>query len=323
MPMLPIIVSFALAAAFTWLFSSRFTPLKILDHPNERSLHVAPVHRTGGLAILIGAFLAVLLSGSLGLLNEFSNVFILSAAVLLFISFLDDLRHVAIGIRFLTQALAAFLVCFYFLGIQLIWLFPVAIALVWMINLYNFMDGMDGFAGGMSAIGFGFFSLIAYQQGAIEPALLCALIASASVGFLLFNFPPAKIFMGDAGSTLMGFFAGIAILYFHLENLLFAGLGVLLFSPFIIDATVTLLRRMYRGEKFWLAHRTHYYQRLVQAGWGHKATVLVEYGLMLLCGGTVLLVAQQPALQWPVMAGWLSGYAVIMLWLEKRVLRRA
>jgi UDP-N-acetylmuramyl pentapeptide phosphotransferase/UDP-N-acetylglucosamine-1-phosphate transferase len=162
------------------------------------------------------------------------------------------------------------------------------LCLVWMANLYNFMDGMDGFAGGMTVIGHGFLSVLAWQGGHQLIFVLSLLVAGAALGFLIWNFPPAKMFMGDAGSIPLGFLTGaLALLGVH-DRLFDAWVPLLIFSPFVVDATVTLIRRLLNGEKVWKAHRSHHYQRLVLAGWGHRRTVLAEYGLMLCCGGLAL-----------------------------------
>jgi UDP-N-acetylmuramyl pentapeptide phosphotransferase/UDP-N-acetylglucosamine-1-phosphate transferase len=174
---------------------------------------------------------------------------------------------------------------------------------VWMLNLYNFMDGMDGFAGGMAVIGFGTLAIIGAIQGDVAFTGLNASVAAAALGFLIFNFPPARIFMGDAGSSTLGFLAAAALLWGNHAQLLPLWLGILIFSPFIVDATVTLLRRALRREKIWEAHRTHYYQRAVQLGWGHQATVVGEYLLMLGAALTALALLSDPN-------GWLGLLAV-------------
>jgi UDP-N-acetylmuramyl pentapeptide phosphotransferase/UDP-N-acetylglucosamine-1-phosphate transferase len=133
-----------------------------------------------------------------------------------------------------------------------------------MTNLYNFMDGMDGFAGGMTLIGGLTLALLTATGNAWTISVLSSLLAGAAAGFLVHNFPPARIFMGDVGSLWV---------------------PLIVFSPFVVDATATLLRRALAGEKVWQAHRVHYYQRVVLLGWGHRRTVMVEYGLMVLCAG--------------------------------------
>ncbi|MDH5668420.1 MAG: hypothetical protein OEY86_10445, partial [Nitrospira sp.] len=120
--------------------------------------------------------------------------------------------------------------------------------------------------------------------GNLPLMLVTVSVASAAGAFLLFNTHPARIFLGDAGSTTLGFLAaGLGLIGWQ-NGTWPLGVPLLIFSPFIVDASVTLTRRMVRGEKFWQAHRSHYYQRLALAGWGHRKTALAEYALMTLCG---------------------------------------
>ena len=181
--------------------------------------------------------------------------------------------------------------------------------LMWMINLYNFMDGMDGFAGGMTVLGFGFLSYLAWKGGHQFFAILSLFIMGAAGGFLFHNMPPARIFMGDVGSVSLGFLAGaFAVMEVH-DGLFDIWVPVLIFSPFIVDATVTLFRRLLRGEKIWLAHREHYYQRLVLAGWGHRKTVLAEYCVMMACGISALFYSEgRESLRLILLLGWVAIY---------------
>ncbi len=182
--------------------------------------------------------------------------------------------------------------------------------LMWMSNLYNFMDGMDGFAGGMTVLGFGFLSYVAWAGGHLPIALLSLLVAGAAGGFLLYNIPPARIFMGDIGSVSLGFLAGAITVMGINDGLFDVWVPVLIFSPFIVDATVTLFRRLLRGEKVWQAHRQHYYQRLVLAGWGHRKTLLAEYGLILVCGASTLVYLEaSEAWRLVLLLGWVVIYS--------------
>jgi UDP-N-acetylmuramyl pentapeptide phosphotransferase/UDP-N-acetylglucosamine-1-phosphate transferase len=164
------------------------------------------------------------------------------------------------------------------------WVLLAVVAIVWMTNLYNFMDGMDGLAGGMAIFGFGSLAITAWLAGNGPVAFVTVSIAAAAGAFLWFNFHPARIFLGDAGSTVFGFLAAGLSLIGWQDGIWSLWFPVLVFSPFIVDATVTLLKRAFQGEPFWQPHRTHFYQRLVLSGWGHRKTVLAEYGLMLVCG---------------------------------------
>ena len=183
------------------------------------------------------------------------------------------------------------------------------ISVVWILNLYNFMDGMDGFAGGMSMFGFSAYAVLGWWGGNEIFALLSMVVAAAAGGFLLVNFPPARIFMGDTGSSLLGFFAASFALWADRQGLFPLWVAVLIFSPFIVDATVTLIRRALKGERVWQAHKSHYYQRLVQLGWGHKKTVLWEYTLMAISGASAIWALYLNSfMQWVIICLWVAIY---------------
>lgn len=195
--------------------------------------------------------------------------------------------------------------------------------LVWMSNLFNFLDGMDGLAGGMSVIGFGFLSFIAWASDHYFISTLAFFIAIASGGFLVFNFPPARIFMGDVGSVPLGFSAGgLSALGIH-QGIFDIWIPLLIFSPFIVDATATLLARMLRGEKIWKAHRKHFYQRLVLVGWGQHKVLMVEYALMLAGGMSAVLYGHfDEYLRFALLMVWIVIY-MILGWGVWRVGQRA
>ena len=183
-----------------------------------------------------------------------------------------------------------------------------------MTNLFNFMDGANGLAGGMALFGFTFYALAAHLAGAPDLALIAACLAAAAGGFLLFNFDPARIFMGDAGSIPLGFLAGVLGIYGWSKDCWPLFFPVLVFSPFVVDASITLVRRLLHGERVWHAHREHYYQRLIRMGLGHRNTALCEYALMLICGFSGLAVLNRSSeLQVAVMLGWLATYSLIMV----------
>jgi len=274
-----------------------------IDQPNERSLHARPIPRVGGLGILVGALPAWWLSGV-------GAALWLPALLLGSLSFLDDRAGLPIAARFGAHAVAALaLLVFGFPSMP--WMVvPVAVlALMWFTNLYNFMDGSDGLAGGMAVAGFGAYATAALQSGNSGIAIASAGTAAAALGFLVFNFHPARVFMGDSGSIPLGFLAGAVGLAGWRDGLWPLWFPVLAFAPFVADASVTLARRMLRGERFWQAHRTHFYQRLVQLGWGHRRTALAAYALMLLCVVVALAVrSASVALQ----VGALTGCALVL-----------
>ncbi len=275
----------------SWLLRRGRLPM---DHPNERSLHATPTPRIGGLGIMAGVGVA-----SVWLADGMLLPVMLAAFALTALSLLDDVRGLPVAVRFMAH-FAASVACLLALGLTGWALLAGTLAVVWMTNLYNFMDGSDGLAGGMAAIGFGALALAAWLGDAPGLAALCAAIAAAALAFLRFNFPPARVFMGDAGSIPLGFLAatlGILGAMQHVWPWLFP---LLVFSPFIVDASITLIRRGLRGEKVWRAHRSHYYQRAVLLGATHRQLALAAYALML--AAAALAFALQLYLQY---AAWL------------------
>ena len=284
-----------------------------LDSPNQRSLHTKLTPRTGGLAIMSG----VLVSWLFMLINFYWILFPLS---LMLISLMDDIFHLSIKWRLLMQLLASAAFILVMLPPQAWWLVTLMTLLItWMTNLYNFMDGSDGLAGGMGLFGFAAYAIAAYLMGDMPLALMNAAVSSACLAFLFFNFNPAKIFMGDSGSIPLGFLAGSIGAYGYFNGLWPMWFPVLVFSPFIIDATVTLLKRQLAGKKVWQAHRSHYYQHLVQLGWGHCNTALAEYMLMISVSASAILLLNKPAFfVFCALIFWAMAYLLMMRWIDKR-----
>jgi UDP-N-acetylmuramyl pentapeptide phosphotransferase/UDP-N-acetylglucosamine-1-phosphate transferase len=181
------------------------------------------------------------------------------------------------------------------------------------------MDGADGLAGGMALAGFGAYAIAASQAGLPAIAALSAAVAAASAAFLLFNFAPARIFMGDVGSVPLGFLAGaLGILGWRAGGwpLWFP---MLVFAPFACDATLTLLKRALRRERLSQAHREHYYQRLVRMGFGHRGTAWIEYAAMAGCAGLALLArVAEPGTQIAAVAAAAAALAGVAVWIDVR-----
>lgn len=325
----PLLAAFVVSVLLTRYLASSWSVLQVVDHPNERSLHARPTPRTGGLAVLV----AVLIAGAwlTAAIGAERHVLWggLGMVVLATVSFADDRLDLPAVLRlFVHLSVASILIA---VGVMIeklelpgmAWRLPVTLAavvtvgyVVWMINLYNFMDGMDGFAGGMTVIGFGALGLLGWMDAAWSFAATCWTIAASALGFLVWNFPPARIFLGDAGSSTIGFLVAACSLWADRKGIAPIWVSILVFSPFIVDATVTLVRRIARREPIWEAHRSHYYQRLALRGWGHRRTVLWEYALMLVCAASAILVARAgPSAMWPwlVIAGWIGVYVVLAL----------
>lgn len=326
--MLPVLAAFVISALLVKRFCNPDSALYILDRPNDRSMHDRPVPRAGGVAVLVAlsvcAAAVFLLHPVRGLAGIAFGVVIVAM-----ISFVDDYHTVSPLYRFIAHVVAAIIVVYsgFFLEkfdipvVSRDWphllgaTFSV-LYIVWMINLYNFMDGMDGFAGGMAVIGFGFFSILGAVAGNEAFLAINLVVAAAAAGFLVFNFPPARIFMGDVGSSVLGMLAAVLSLWGARDGIFPFWVAILVFSPFIADASVTLVRRLLSGETVWKAHKSHYYQKLVQAGWGHRKTVLVEYAIMTSCGITALLsIRESVAVQAVVLAGWSFFYIVFFSWI--------
>lgn len=316
-----IVAALVISAVLTGRFRRPGSVAYVLDHPNERSLHERPVPRGGGLAIL----LAIIICGAaLGFYRPVSGLTGAGVAALIvaIVSFLDDRRSVTPAGRLAAHAVAAAVIVYSGFYPQrldipgLSWDWPPAAAMVlsalfivWMINLYNFMDGMDGFAGGMTVFGFGAFAVLGWMAGQDMFLALSAIVAAAAAGFLFFNFPPAQIFMGDIGSSTLGLLAAAFSLWGARDGVFPFWIAILVFSPFIVDATVTLIRRLLRRERIWQAHKTHFYQRLVRAGWSHRRTVLLEYVIMFGCAGSAVWGMRAPVgIQIGIVAGWAAIY---------------
>jgi UDP-GlcNAc:undecaprenyl-phosphate/decaprenyl-phosphate GlcNAc-1-phosphate transferase len=287
----------------------------VLDHPNDRSLHSVSVPRTGGLALMAGIMAAWIFQWQPWLLS-----LQLCVLFLMLLSFLDDLYGLSAGWRLLAHISAAG--TFLATGLQTSAGWPslvlMGIAIVWMTNLYNFMDGSDGLAGGMAAFGFGSYAAGAWMAGDVTMAVVPACIAASALAFLRFNFHPARIFMGDAGSIPLGFMSAAFGLMGWVHGNWPLWFPLLVFAPFIVDATITLIKRLLRGEKIWHAHRSHYYQRLVQMGWGHRKTALCEYGVMLLgCGSALWFIRQPWLVQSFGLTFWLLVYAVLAIKIDR------
>jgi UDP-N-acetylmuramyl pentapeptide phosphotransferase/UDP-N-acetylglucosamine-1-phosphate transferase len=312
----PALAALVVSSACLWILLSPLGRRLLLDRPNERSLHARPVPRSGGLAIASGVAAGVAASASPGLPLVTLGV----AGALVALSVADDVFGMPTLVRLAAHLAAAAVVLA--LEIRVTELLPavfLGLAIAWYANLYNFMDGSDGLAGGMAVFGFGAYAWAAQMsgQGALAAASLSVVAACAA--FLAVNFHPARLFMGDAGSVPLGFLAGaLGVLGWH------AGawplwFPVLVFAPFVCDATLTLLRRLARRERVWQAHKEHYYQRLVRMQFGHRGAAWIEYAAMAGCAGVALLAREAaPALQAGALAGSAAVLLAVAVWIDLR-----
>jgi UDP-N-acetylmuramyl pentapeptide phosphotransferase/UDP-N-acetylglucosamine-1-phosphate transferase len=246
----------------------------LFDIPNERSLHDKPTPKGGGAAIVLTWYIGISIFCFYGIIERGLYFALMTGIMLAIISLIDDIKGLKPYIRLVVHFLTA-ISAFYFLnglrplvlpGIQFNYnfiVYPIAIiGMVWFINLFNFMDGVDGFAS-VEVI------TICLVLFVMSWNITTLLLISCISGFLFWNWPKAKIFMGDVGSTQLGFIVVVLGIYFH-NTYKFSILNwIMLSSPFWFDATLTLYRRWRKGEKLSEAHRKHVYQRIVQSGFSH------------------------------------------------------
>ena len=310
----PVIAAFvSMMLTFILLYSK--TGQAIQDIPNNRSLHVEPTSRVGGVGLIAG-----ILSGWALMLKSLAWWVVLPLLLLFAVSLVDDARGLSVKQRLLAHAVAAAILV-YGSGLaaqNLVLAVIVLLAAVWMTDLFNFMDGSDGLAAGMAFFGFSAYGAAAVMSGDMIQAMLNFSIGAAALGFLYHNFYPAKVFMGDAGSIPLGFLAAAMGVWGWKLGHWPAWFPLLAFLPFIADATVTLIKRSIRGAKITEAHREHYYQRLVRMGWGHRNVALAGYALMLASAVSALWTMHHVrTLPWMVLA-WLAVYLILMLAVDAR-----
>lgn len=246
----------------------------VLDYPNARSSHRVPTPRGGGIAVVGTLLLAWLVLERAGLARPGVLGVAVGAGLLAAISWIDDLRGLSLAPRLLAQAAA---VVIGMLGSQwpngLVGCAVIGLLWIWWINLFNFMDGIDGIAGSeAAAIGVGLLLFASVGNG-VDPAMatLGAAAVGAALGFLGWNWSPARIFLGDVGSAPMGYLLGFLLLDLVVRG--FWKIALILPLYFLADASITLARRGLRGERIWQAHREHFYQQAIRAGLGHAAVV--------------------------------------------------
>lgn len=290
-----LIGTFICAALLTWLMLRYSLARDILDIPNERSSHVRPVPRGGGVAIVISFLTGIAILWNMSLLESAVFLALVGAgSVLAITGFIDDYGHIAARWRLIIHFLAVGWLLFWLDGLPPLMLFGVSydlgwsghllalIALVWLLNLFNFMDGIDGIAG-MEAL---LTSLVAgllmvFLLGRQDIAILHILMSVAVAGFLIWNLPPAKIFMGDVGSGFIGIILGaLALFSTHIEAKML-WVWLILLGIFIVDSSYTLIRRLLRGDRVYEAHCSHAYQNAASKHNSHLVVTLAVLAINL------------------------------------------
>jgi len=274
------------SAVLTELMRRYALSRELIDRPNDRSSHLVPTPRGGGVAIVIAFLGGMLVSGD-GTSSAAITVLFVGGIGVALVGFVDDHGHIAARWRLLAHfSCAAWILCwigvprFEWMGATVdLGMFGAVLAalyLVWLLNLYNFMDGIDGIAG-VEALIVGAGGTAIYWLAGLPTASdvgLPALLAAAVLGFLVWNFPPARIFMGDAGSGFLGLMLGALSLQAAVVRPALLWCWLVLLGVFIVDATVTLIRRLLRGERVYEAHRNHAYQHASRDFGGHRPVTI-------------------------------------------------
>ena len=315
MPLLPQPMILLLSALISAVFCRALVSIGGVkdDIPNQRSSHVAPTPRGGGVAF-VAAFGMAYCMLSVG--RPGTPVLILASICCGFLGFMEDVKSLPARWRLIFEASlagaisfgGARILSFDVLGqsLQLSVAASILISIlwiVWMTNLYNFMDGVNGIAGSQGVINSVFLGIYADHVGSDLVAMVAFILAGVLVGFLPFNFPRAKIFMGDVGSLFIGFLLAAMTLELHRSNQFTAWQAALLLSPFLADSTFTLLWRVCKRERLADAHRKHLYQRIFDLTGSHIVPTAVYAAISFICG--LLLIS------WPDR----SGYFIGPLWM--------
>lgn len=313
------IVCSLVAAALT-----RFAgALYVLDRPNHRSSHSSPIARGGGIAIVAVSVTALMVFWLAGIVEaRFALALLIGGLAVAGIGFVDDRRPVPRWVR-LTVHIGAASCAVYLLDdapkLQLgdrilvldgVWALFSILAVTWVLNLFNFMDGIDGIAAAEAV----FVAVAGAALGAVSGVSAglphsAAALGGAALGFLLWNWPPAKVFMGDVGSGYLGFMIAVLALFAAAQNPVMIWVWLGLGGVFFIDATYTLLRRLARGERVYEAHRSHIYQELAIRWEGHRPVTLAIIGINLV----FLLPVALGCILWPQLAGYLVTGALLIL----------
>ncbi len=326
--LLAFLSALALSYAGTRLLLRRPPARAFVDVPSERSSHDHPKPRFGGIAIVTAFFLTY---AWLCVARPELRAFLPMAAgcaVLFGVGLWDDWRGVGVGLRFVAQGLAAAIAIWAGVVIDTVtlpvvgtlelgWLSIPLTALVFLtsVNFYNFIDGIDGLAAGSALISSAFLAIVASMVGQPMFAVLLFAVAGAALGFLQYNFPPSRLFMGDGGSTFFGYvFAYLAVAGNRAVPEIPIFVPLLLLSSLYLDAGLTVVNRLLRREKLFQPHRTHYYQRLLQIGLNHKQVTLLEYLVTILLGASALLYVRAGEWFAPFLGvAWMAAFTLAIL----------
>lgn len=300
----------------------------VFDVPSARSSHADPVVRGGGVGIGVALGVGLLATSGRHDISGYSG-FVIALVGFALIGLIDDLRHnQPIPVRLASQLVAGTVAALALLnGSDQTWglsIVLVAVVTGWLVafaNVFNFMDGIDGISAVEATVIAATASVLALLDDDPTLATVAAVVAAAAVSFLPYNFPRARLFMGDVGSYLLGAgLAALVVLGIRAGIIAFALLAP--FAPYLADGSVTLGRRFIRGERWWEPHRQHAYQRLVDAGWSHGSTVLLIGLVTAVCGTAGIVGDHFGGAAWVAAAiatgGVTAAYLATPAWVARR-----
>ena len=277
-PLVVIAAVFALSAIGTGLARRLAIRFNFYDEPNDRSSHFVPTPRLGGAAIALSALAGWTILIARADAPPWHAALAAGAALASLTGLVDDFRNLPPATKFIGELIAVALPVAALAagasGLSLLLLAGAALFAVSYINFFNFMDGVDGLAATVAALSAAGFAMLAAAAQDSSIMWLALAVSAAACGFLVHNYPPATIFMGDGGSLFLGFALAMLALAVTLAGVSWTA-SIAVLTPFLFDTVFTLMRRARRGETLWKAHRSHLYQRLLQSGVGARQVAAV------------------------------------------------
>ncbi|WP_323591511.1 MraY family glycosyltransferase [Aliarcobacter butzleri] len=305
------LILFLISFSLTYFIKNYMIKKSLVASVNERSSHTIPTPHGGGIAIAITWFIGLFYIFFIGQIENNLFYALLFGAVISIVSFFDDIYELSPKLRLIIQAIVAIGGLYFLGGFETLtfWVFDIQnpifrnifafFMIIWFINLYNFLDGINGYAGSEAV----FLAVVGFILFGGNHFLV---LAVAVLGFLYWNWNKAKIFMGDVGSTLLGYNVAIFTIYYANQEPTNFWIWIILFSVYWFDATLTLIRRKLNKEKLSLAHKKHAYQRLTQAGWSHYKVTNYSIGLNILLFAIVYFISN-------IFVAFLLAFVVLVL----------
>jgi Fuc2NAc and GlcNAc transferase len=320
-----LLISMLAGASLTRVMIAYALRRGLVDVPNARSSHKAPTPRGGGLAVVATVLLGVVVLCVSGLLEVRTGVALIAGgAMVAFVGYVDDRRSLPAAPRFVVHIASSVLLVFMLLfggaaefsGDAAAWIIAVILtaAAAWSTNLFNFMDGIDGIAGSQAVFVTLSSALLTLPHAEVGLVALLLTTAGACIGFLVWNWPPARIFMGDVGSGFLGFWLAALALLLHVEGALSIWTSLTLSGVFLSDATVTLLRRIVARKRWYEAHRSHAYQRLARHWGGHLRVTALVWAINLVLVLPLAFVVESVGSAAPLISGATLALLALLVW---------